>query len=145
MHEHPAFRRQMHGVKTIQPAMPVDARTLIEPALVLRSIDADHYRILSPVMQEIGDIISRSAITAEIAAQITIVDPYLAVAKDAVELQQEPLPRVRRVHRKGLAIPANAARGEQPAYGMIPVTVDVVVIALYKWRSYRPVMRQLHR
>src|ERR1700754_666257 len=145
MHKDPALQRQMGLVYDIQPRMPVDARAFIKPALILTGISPHHHRVLSMHPEEVGDIVGRSAISAEMSPQVTIVDPDLAVPENAVKLQGEPFTGILPIDLKRLPVPPNRIFRKHGPHRMITVHVDVIVPYMLKWKTNRPVMRQLHR
>src|ERR1700754_2905415 len=100
-------------VYDIQPRMPVDARAFIKPALILAGIGPYHHRVLSMHPQKIGDIIRRSAIPAEMATQVTVVDPDFAVPEDPVKLQYEPLAVILTIDLPRLSVPPNRTLRKQ--------------------------------
>src|ERR1700754_1050616 len=145
MHKDPTLHRQMGLVYDIQPRMPVDARAFIEPALILTGICPHHHRVLSMHPEEVGDIVGRTAISAEMSPQVTVVDPDLAVPEDAVKLQDEPLAGILPIDLERLPVPPNRILRKQGPHRMITMHIDVIVPYMLKRKTNRPIMRQLHR
>src|SRR5580658_5463748 len=117
----------MQVVGDVEPGMTVDASPFIEPPFVLTRIGTHYNRIFSAIMQKIGDIIRTPAIAAEMATQVTIVDPYFAVPEDPVKLKHKTPARIRPVHRECLPIPTNTVRREKTAHRMIAMRVHVFI------------------
>src|SRR5690349_1173388 len=77
------------------------------------------------------------------SAQITVVDPDLAVPENAVELEDKPATGVGPVDGEGFAIPSDAVLWEKTTYGMIAMRIHIPVGYMLEGKPYNPVMRQL--
>ncbi len=87
--------------------MPVDPGPFIKPTFILTGIGPNDDGVFAIEFEEVGYIIGRTAISAEVASQINIIDPYLAIPEDAIELQDIPPAGIGAIGGECLAIPAN--------------------------------------
>src|SRR5215472_2683435 len=79
--KHP-MRNEVERICFRQPYMPIDSRALIEPALDLASVDADHQRVRPAVIDVIGDLAAKSHVAALVAAHQVTVEPYFALSEN---------------------------------------------------------------
>ena len=108
---------------SVQPYMAIDARTLVEPAFLERSVHAHTDEIRVTVVQVFGDIERLRDVATLFTTQIKTVHPDAGVAEDAVELQLEVLAQVGFVDGEHLTIPAHRRSRILPAHGLIAVAV----------------------
>lgn len=99
-------------VQCCQPDIAVNAGAGI-PARVwlLRVVDLYcNYIWTTTVDQMRRQLVYERAVTVRTLSEIMTVDPHLAIAVNAVELDKYRLPFRSQGHREGLAVPTNAAR-----------------------------------
>src|SRR5688572_29426119 len=95
-----------------QPNVSINTRTGIPTRIRLLGVihpDGNDIR-LSAVVQMRREFVLKGAVAVRTFAEVVTVDPNLAVAVDAVELDEEQLSLQRNVKHKPIAIPADAAR-----------------------------------
>src|SRR5450756_830087 len=124
--------------------MAVNTGAFVEPSFILAGIRSDYDGIFSREVQEVGDIVGSAAIAAEMAAHIAVVDPNLAIAEDAIKLQDESLSGVGPIDGKSLAVPSDTILREEAAHGMIAMRVQVSVVYVFEREGYHPVMGKLY-
>jgi len=78
-------------------------------------------------------------------AQVAVVDPYLAVAEDAVKLDDKALARICPGDGKGLAVPTDAVLREKTSDSPVAMRIHIPVGYMLKRKGDGPVMRQLYR
>src|SRR5664279_3965999 len=94
-------------IHAVQPDMTVNARTFIVPSFILRGIYPHDQHIFFSETDIIADIIGNTTITAGIGAQVISIDPDLALAVNAVELNYKTLSRIGFCDLKMFSVPAN--------------------------------------
>lgn len=70
----------------VQANVPVDARPLVEPALLERSIYPDTEQVILAEAQILGNIVDLRGIAASLAAEVETVEKNAAIAEDSVKL-----------------------------------------------------------
>ena len=127
----------MHRIGGLQPDVPVDAGTLVEPAFLQGGIDPDGDEVFGPVVQVFGDVIDLRGVAAGLGAQPETVHPDVCAAENAVEAEGDVLPFVLGRDREGLPVPADARL-------RIPVTDGLVAVAVAglpcEGKVHRPVV-----
>ncbi len=89
--------------------MPVDAPALVPPALERRRVHPHDQHIPPAVVGCVREVAVETGVAALVRAQDVAVEPYRAVAEDAVELHPQALPEVLGGQVEALAVPADRA------------------------------------
>jgi hypothetical protein len=144
MHIYPALFGNVEVIITIQPRMAINARAFIEPALILTGIGPDDDDVFFIEPDKISDIIGGSAITAEMTAEITVIDPYFTVPEDPIKLDDKTLPGIGSIHGKCLAVPANTVLREEAAHRTVSVRIEVAIGYVNEGERNGPVVRELN-
>src|SRR5687767_190979 len=84
----------MQIIILVQPGMPVDTGTFVEPSFILCGIHPDHQNIVPVKIDIISNIISNTEVTALVVAEIKTIDPNMCIPEYAVELDLEALPGI---------------------------------------------------
>ena len=93
-----------------QARVPVNAAAFVPPAFELGRINAHDQQVVRAGFCDVGDVVAKTGVPAEVAAQEMTVKPHLAVAVNAVELEPQPAARVGGGNRNRLAIPGRFDR-----------------------------------
>src|SRR5207248_2630176 len=94
------------------PDVTVDAAALVPPALEGARVDVDRQHVRRAGVRDPADVVAERRVAALLLAEELPVQPELAVAEDAVEVEPEALPAGRGRKRKGLPVPGGRRRAE---------------------------------
>ena len=120
--------------------MPVDARALVEPALLHRRVHPDGDDVVAAVVEVVGEVVAEASVAARVAAEVEAVDPHDRVAKHAVELDADAPAEVGGRDGEDLAIPADGTPGNVEPAGLVSVAGTGFGV---EWRLHGPIVRQI--
>src|SRR5208337_3453692 len=89
-----------------QPHMPVNSRTLVEPAVAKARVHARHDAVLGPDIKKIRDVEAEGRVAVVVAADEASVYENKHIAKGAVELKIDAAARIAGRNLELLAVPA---------------------------------------
>ena len=120
--------------------MPVDARTLIEPAVPEAGVHPHNQIVLFSVPKEITQIEAKGSIAVVVTADEISVQKHQRAAEGAVEFDNNPPAGIPFRDVEGATIPADAGLGIPPAQRL--ETVAFLIGIAHERQLDRPVMRQ---
>ena len=123
------------------PHVAVDAAALVEPAFLEGGVGPYADEVVAAVVHIFGDVVYLGGVAAGLGAHVEAVEPYLCVAEDAVEAEQDVPAEVFLADGEYLAVPADAGFGVLPAHRLVAVRVaGAAVIA----QGGHEVVREAH-
>src|SRR5947207_14216046 len=119
--------------------MPIDSRSFVKPSLRLGCIDAHHKNIFSK-LNIVCNIEIEFAVAAEIPSEEMSVEPNDAIAEDAIELDNDPFPFIRRRDSKRSTIPPDTCFRKCSPDRLEAVIVQRLLFRLNEFKLDRPIV-----
>src|SRR5207253_1792625 len=97
--------RHVNRIGLHEPDVAVDSAALIPPSLEMAGVGPDDEQVARARLDERRDVVAEARVAAGVVADVLAVQPYVAVAVDAVEIQEDPPATIRCRQREGFAVP----------------------------------------
>ena len=116
-------RGHMDGIRDLQPDMPVDTGSFVEPSFLQGGIHADADQVLLSVIQVLGDVINLCGIPAGLTSQVEAVHPDARISENAVKTDGYVFPFLIGRDGEGFPVPAHAGLRILESHRLVSVAV----------------------
>src|ERR1700683_1395529 len=123
--------------------MAVDSRSLVEPAVAQRRVNAHQQHISSAGVGKICDVETERIVAAAMPSDVKAIEDHHRLAVGGVELDHEPPARILLWNLKDAPVPADACGRVIAAERVETFALECGIVL--EWQFDGPVMRQVAR